>query len=232
MNVLVLHATKNTGGKRDATGAFMPESGRFAEQLKRLHPDAHVVRVGFDNTLLPRHRRAQVEKVIALGPAGDGAGHWDRVALFCHGTHRGLQTGHTLATLPRLVAALAPRLRGPNHAIITLYACSTADGKDTKAKGPGGDGGFADRLRDKLSVLGFLGHVDAHSTVGHTTINPFVRRFYLDGQAEGYGGDWIVAPGSPEWRTWVRRLADKNDTLRFDFPSMTLPEVDSALARG
>jgi len=225
MNVLVLHATKNTGGKKDATHVFVPEAARFAAHM--MAQGHEVMLHGFDNLLPPPRRRAEVEQVMNLGPARDGLGTWDVVAFFGHGTRRGIQTGHNVATLPRLLRALRPRLSG--RVVMPLYACSTAGGA-----GPGGDGGFADRLRDVLSEAGVTGHIDAHTVLGHSTANPYVRRFYLDGQGAGLGGDWVVAPGSPNWRPWVRQLHAERDepgagTLRFDFPFMTLPEVDAAL---
>ena len=97
---------------------------------------------------------------------------------------------------------------------------------DSPGDGPGGDGGFADALRDALSERGVTGHVDAHVTTGHTTRNPHVRRFYCDGAAAGTGGDWLVAPGSPKWRRWVTAL--KGD-MRFRFPWLTPAEIDAAL---
>src|SRR5690606_18287712 len=105
----------------------------------------------------------------------------------------------------------------PSHAIITLYACDAArdgdsDRRDDVAPGPGGDGGFADALRDALSADHHMhGHVDAHASLGHATKNPFVRRFWMDGESADIGGDWLISPGSPAWRTWVRRMANKTD---------------------
>jgi hypothetical protein len=147
----------------------------------------------------------------------------DHVALFCHGLARGIQTGHDLATVATLADAISASTAPPRHLVVTLYACDAAD---TRTGGPGGDGGFADALRDALSERGITGHVDAHVTTGHTTKNPYVRRFYCDGQAAGTGGDWLVAPGSPKWRAWVRAL--KGD-MRWRFPWLTPAEIDGAL---
>jgi len=53
-----------------------------------------------------------------------------------------------------------------------------------------------------------------------------VRRFWCDGEAAGTGGDWLVAPGSPKWRAWIRAL--KGD-MRWRFPWLTPAEIDAAL---
>lgn len=213
MRALILHPLHNTAGKRDATGAFIPEARAYANG--ELGSRADVVLAGFDNSASKLARRRQVEAAIR------NAGPIQHFALFGHGLARGLQTGHDLATVSTLADALAASCGPSRRLVVTLYACDAADGK-----GPGGDGGFADALRDALSERGVTGHVDAHVTTGHTTRNPYVRRFWCDGAAAGTGGDWLVAPGSPKWRKWVAAL--KGD-MRFRFPWLTPAEIDAAL---
>lgn len=139
------------------------------------------------------------------------------VAIFCHGWKSGLQCGATLANAGALGAAL--RERGADT--IILYACSAGRDADARhdddlASGPGGDGGFADQLRDASGVTVF-----AHVTDGHTTRNPHVRAFRA---GERVGGEWVVDPASPEWRAW--RLALRADpSLRFEFPFMTGAQI-------
>ena len=175
MRALILHPLHNSGTKRDATGAFIPEAKAYANVMGATHD---TVLAGFDNRASKLARRREVEAAIrATGPL-------QHVALFCHGLAKGLQTGHDLATVSTLAEALAASCGASRRLVVTLYACDAADGK-----GPGGDGGFADALRDALSERGITGHVDAHVTTGHTTRNPYVRRFWCDGEGAGTGGD-------------------------------------------
>src|SRR5690606_32555438 len=94
---------------------------------------------------------------------------------------------------------------------IPLYACSTAHG------GVAGNGGFADMLRDALAreLPGVV--IDGHTTKGHTTRNPHVRRFVAPA---GKGGQYIVAQMSPKWTAWKRRLRE-DESFRFAFPFMS-----------
>lgn len=217
MRALILHPLHNTGTKRDATGAFIPEARAYAKHLTDAYMDVVGVDVvGFDNRAPKLARRRQVEAAIRSATNGT-------VALFCHGLARGIQTGHDLAHVSTLAEALAASAGPSKRLVVTLYACDAAD---SPSNGPGGDGGFADALRDALSERGITGHVDAHVTTGHTTRNPYVRRFWCDGQAAGTGGDWLVAPGSPKWRAWVRAL---KGPMRFRFPWLTPAEIDAAL---
>ena len=214
MRALILHPLRNSGTKRDATGAFIPEARAYANVMSMTHD---TVLVGFDNSASKLARRRQVEASIrSTGPL-------QHFALFSHGLAKGLQTGHDLATVSTLAEALAASAGPSKRLVVTLYACDAAD---SPGDGPGGDGGFADALRDALAERGITGHVDAHVTTGHTTKNPYVRRFWCDGQAAGTGGDWLVAPGSPKWRAWIRAL--KGD-MRWRFPWLTPAEIDAAL---
>lgn len=200
MKVLALHATRNTS-KPDATGAFIPEATLFT----RMHGG---VCAGFDNKLDPARCRADVESKIAACVG------LDAIALFCHGHRDSMQTGHKLAHVNALADVIARA--SASRVVVALYACSTA--KEITI----GRGGFADALRDALSLRGKSGHVDAHTTAGHATRNPNVQRFDMGEDARETVGDWIVDPRSPEWRKWVREL--KGD-LRFQFPFMSTDEI-------
>lgn len=216
MRALIFHPMHNAHGKKDVTGAFKPEAHAFARYLRETHDASTAIHV-FDNSAAKGERRASVESAISVDK-------WDVVALFCHGLHTGLQTGHDIRT-PGSVEALADVLA--THAahgglILPLYACDTAE---ARRPAPGGDGGFADALRDALATRGVQGHIDAHTTTAHTTKNPHVRRFEMDG-GPGVGGDWLVAPRSPKWSAWRRAL--KGD-MRFRFPLMTREEIEASL---
>src|SRR5512139_2741428 len=222
LRVVALAPRYDSAGKHDATGAFIPEAHRFLS----LHGAEDKVRL-FDNTKPPSARRREVCEILEGLPAGS----YDLVAFFCHGYPRGLQTGHSIAELGELADDLARILRTGGS--VALYACSAGEDllkatADHLEEGPGGEGGFADSLRDALSRRGKVGgHVDAHVLVAHTTRNPYVRRFYTDGMEGGEGGDWLVAPRSPLWAMWRKALSGTE--LRFQFPTMSRAEVEAAL---
>lgn len=230
MTVLAIHPAHNSKGKRDATGAFIPEARAWAE-LHNGHLDApattHVAR--FDNHAAPAKRRRDVEAILR--------GHRDlnAVGFFCHGLTRSLQTGHALAHVESLADALTACTRP--GAVVALYACDAAD--TPRKDAPGGDGGFADALRDAL-VLRDAAHwrggwVDAHVTTGHATRNPYVRRFSCTLAVPSevplgiVGGEWLVTPGGPLWRSWARALRETD--LRLRFPLMQRVDIAEELVR-
>lgn len=172
----------------DYHGAFLPESERFIELYGI--PRANVVQV--DVSRAHPDRKAQVLEAIC---ARDQI---RALAFFCHGWIAGLQLGFRTETAPVLAAALKGRA-APDLAI-ALYACSTAGGVGTETA-PGGEGGFADRLRDTLVAVGLTGaHVDGHDRIGPTTTNPYVRRFV---GSTVLGGDWLVEPSVAVEKAWA-----------------------------
>lgn len=220
MTVLAIVPTSNSKGKKDVTGAFLPESRKWVE----LHGGT-IAR--FDNASAPAKRRADVEALLR-GQSGLSC-----VGFFCHGLSRSIQTGHAIGHVERLAAALTAATKP--GAVVALYACDTADTPSKNA--PGGDDGFADRLRDALLLTDAAhwhgGWVDAHVTTGHTTTNPFVRRFKCDPLPHEVplgivGGEWIVTPGELLWSTWRRALRETD--LRFRFPMMRAVDVRVELA--
>jgi len=153
------------------------------------------------------------------------------LAVFCHGWSSGLQLvpGVRVEAFARTLAAV---MTGP--IVVTLYACTTGSDTDPRtpetagSDAPGGDGGFADELRDALCAAGRTRcRVDAHTVLGHTSRNPYVRRFDGLGLADGgAGGGWIVRPGGRLWGAWARALAG---SLRWDFPTLELDGIRARL---
>lgn len=226
--IIAICPTTNSHGKKDVTGAFLPEAKRFV----KMH-GGHLLR--FDNTASKKKRREEVLDLIWGNPHN---GFLDHIAFFCHGYKTGIQTGHTQRTVQELAWTIAARSNPDVR--VTLYCCDTArdgdrDKTDDTLPGPGGDGGFADSLRDALCREGCAGGwIDGHTVTAHTTRAPYVRRFYTDGNPDGgVGGDWVVAPRSPEWKTWTRALWGKRKPtdIRLRFPRMTIGEVHNALKR-
>lgn len=213
MTILALAPRYNTGTKRDATGAFQPEARAFAA----LH-NGDVVLVDNKNLTSAGMRSDVLTAIRDHRPS--------HIAFFCHGWKTGIQFGFGMKHLDELAEAIRGCYQG-TCSIVTLYACSTGGGPGT-----GGDGGFADGLRDALCRQGDVDcFVDAHDRPGHTTRNPYVRRFEGMGSAVGgSGGYWIVSPGSTLWRPWVRALRDTD--LRFRFPTMDVEQIHAELAAG
>jgi hypothetical protein len=224
-NVLVFAPQYNTAGKKaDATGAFQPEAQAFA----RHHgvPKNQVVYV--DNTLSKREMRQTVLGVVAAFRQGASGGKPpDAVAFFCHGQGKRIQFGFDTTN----VADLAKAMTGIVAPRVALYACNTGKASDAEALAAfGGDGGFADALRDALCQAGATEcQVDAHTTAGHTTMNPNVRRFQgMGSPVGGVGGFYIVHPKQKNlWKKWRTVLRETN--LRFDFPFMSVAEIHKAL---
>ena len=201
MSVLTIAPTHNAKGKRDVTGAFLPEAKRFWTK----HGGELVQ---FDNHAHNATRRRQVHDAILRT--------YDlrTLAIFCHGWMDGIQTGHRRGNLDGLADCIDIACEH-NELDIILYCCSTAQG------GAGGDGGFADMLRDFVQARGVEGvRVWAHTTKGHTTRNPYLRLF--DASDRGHGGRWVVEPGSAEWPMWKRAMRGE---LRFTFWQYEAGEV-------
>jgi hypothetical protein len=222
MRLLCLVPDQNTPGKRDVSGAFFPEARAFARH-HGADPDEVVQR--FPSALPLPQRRAACVKAIQVSD------QLDVLAFFCHGWRDGLQAGFTRSNVLALARLIAMHANPDAH--VLLYACQTgrdgdAQESDDKLPGPGGDGGFADELRDACEVLGRRITVMGHTTAGGTTANPFARRF-----SPGYGGmggTWYVEPESALWRPWVRALRDPRSSLRYRFWSMTAQEIAEELA--
>lgn len=214
----------------DGFGAFGPESERF----RKLHRNSVVLEVDARKMLgtvpLPTRRkadqarRAEVANFITRLSGVASAPQW--LALFCHGWRTGVQLGFDRASAHELARALRAASPFTDSMTVTLYACSTARGDDST-----GEGGFADALRDALVVAGFFrARVDAHTTAGHATWNPYVLRFEGDGTASPpRGGEWIVSPTSPLWQRW--RTALRSTDLRLRFSLMSVDDVHAELNR-
>lgn len=236
MRALIVRPTGNRRGLHDYSGAFLPESRRCFDWFASRGWNVGYVEVGERDPIDPvlegiADLNAR-QLALGFGPALP----LDRLLIFCHGGARALYLGGLRVTrapgspFVRLVDAL--ERHGSAALSVTLYACSAGGGD-----GPGGDGCFADELRDRFVVqAGRSLRVDAHSTKGHTTRNPYVRRF--EGELAGVGGSWLVRPGSQLWPVWRRALrADLRrvhglDDLRWSFSEHDAWELHSGLKLG
>jgi len=220
-NILVIYSSKNVKGKKDATGAFIPEAKAFA----KLHGVPESNMLGIPCPGMPAKKRykqltdfLKTKKNIA----------W--IAMFGHGYSSGMQFGLKKGNLPQFVSVLKKSCT--KKVKLSLYACSTAStSKHTRQRNaPGTDNGYADQLRDHMLAHGFKGGwIDAHLTPGHTTHNPFIMRFYVEPPFEGgwdvKGGEWLVSPKSKLWKPWKKAVQNRKSMFRFQFSLMTEPEV-------
>jgi hypothetical protein len=121
---------------------------------------------------------------------------------------------------------------------VLLYCCSTASTiRALWGKSVGGDGGFADMLRDALCENGATHcRVMGHVTAGHATRNPYVR--FFDGAGSpvgGAGGTDVVRPSSKLWTAWREALNGQflaGSDFRFVFPTMEIGQIHEALITG
>lgn len=223
--VLAFAPRFNTPGKRDATGAFQLEGRAF---VRLSNKGSELVLI--DNRKgVPARRR----EVLAAIDARVGEG-FTSLAFFCHGLRSSIQLGFRSLLAPELAMAITKLTDGAEDVVVPLYCCSTAADHDGDALGaPGtGDHSFADKLRDALCTAGAPHcRVMAHSTLGHTTMNPMV--VFMDGMGSihgGVGGYAPVAPGSVHWPAWKRTLRLASSTLRLRMPYMTPEAIHAELS--
>lgn len=160
------------------------------------------------------------------------------LAIFDHGLASRLpRLGATIANAPILAAALARASTAPK---VELFTCLAGEDLTPGPHGPpGGDGGYADTLRDACVKSGATGvQVDAHGSSsqlahrardlgGHTTHNPFVRRFLGPERKGAVGGQWLVDPASAQWFGWVKWVSDGLGWR--EFPVMTAEQIEEQI---
>lgn len=217
MSGLVFCPAYDTPGKHDATGAFILDASAFSDA----HGFARPVR--FDNTQPLALRKKRALERIVKEPRGSVA----TFALFSHGWKDGVQLGFRSADARDLATALKQCCA--TDLTVCLYCCDTgrdddADSSDDKMPGLGGEGGFADALRNALTWAGFNASVYAHSSTGDTTRNPFVRVFRT---GEIGGARFLIEPASELWCEWRKALQDT--TLRLRYPFMTVEAIEKEL---
>lgn len=236
MSELIFACPHNTKGINVATGKPWRDGDEFLSEAQaywHLHgqADGSASLSLIDNRLAPSARFVrlvgQLESWSAVKPRRSA------FTFFCHGLKSGLQVGANLTNVARLAEAMSES--SAKDITVTLYACSAgadddADLQDEREPGPGGDGGFADQLRDQLFNYGVNARVLAHATKGHCTRNPYVREFM---PGEFNGGRWLVEPaqlgdpGSAMWQRWRRELQD--GAMRFMLPKLSREQIQGAI---
>jgi hypothetical protein len=215
---------QNTPGKFDTSGAFFPEARAFA-RFHGADPDTVIKRFPTHAPLDQRRATCTIAlRNLQTPPL------LDVVAFFCHGWKAGLQAGYMRQHALLLAQLLAQRAKLTAH--VLFFACDTARDDDTAgvddlSPGPGGDGGFADELRDACEAIGRQVTVMGHASAGHCSYNPYAR--YFAPGCQGKGGHWYVEPKSQHWQAWIRSLRDPRSTLRFRFWQMTPEDIADEL---
>lgn len=181
-------------------------SGAFKPEAMRYTESAGILHIMSLAQSRETQRQTIEENIARVQP--------DEVAFFCHGYALKLELGYDTSNVGRLADALA---KVGCHRV-ALYACSTG-GHRTK--------GFAARLRDAMCEAGLDPRIVAHETAGHTTMNPRKRLFTAPA---GSPGADIVERKSPLWSTWVKRLRDVGDPLRFSLLAHDAEAIRSGLA--
>lgn len=138
------------------------------------------------------------------------------------------QTGSSPVEGARENLAKEQRKTNPNQLRVNRYqnqinTWSHLDGH------PDGSEGFAFKLRDELVARLPNCLVDAHVTLGHSTRNPFVRRFKAP---VGSSGEMLVPIGHRLWNKWVNTLRnpfEERSTLVWKFSQMSKDEIHEYL---
>jgi hypothetical protein len=229
-NMIVVTPDRNIHST-DFKGAFEPESLTFMQVV----PGKHAL-IKFDASKSMQARQNELFQKLDVLKGQDFSG----IAFFCHGWHDGIQAGIRLRQIPEFVQLVCAATKngvdakGVLH--VPLYCCSTAAKGEVPeaASETGGDGGFADTLRDEFCRQSKPWvRVYGHTTAGHTTMNPQVRVFEGKGSPiGGNGGEVLVRqppPKNPLWPVWRDALAGK---APFDRGTMTQPAAWFAGTRG
>lgn len=220
-NTICFTGDRNTEGKNDFTGAFLPECNAF---MKTWGLKTHKrINLGNNNN----KRKEELFKELREFSKN---GKLENIIFFCHGLPKSVQFGLTNSNLKEF-AKLLRELIGQNSTDINiiLYCCSTGSSvAGTGSVNQNGDGGFADSLRDALCQEGFVDcRVMGHAESGHTTKNP-TKRFFdgLGSPFGGSGGQWIVAPKTTQFKKWRELL---QTDARFKVPFMSIAEIHKLL---
>lgn len=208
MKALVIAPEFDTPGRKDASGAFRPEARAF---IKTNALEAKVCLFESNRALFDRRGRPQ----RALQESSD----LGCVAFFCHGWKGGIQAGWSSAQAVHLADLI--RAAGLVDVTVCLYCCDTAQDSDPRTDdreyGPGGQGGFADLIAERLISTGWRGRLFGHATPGHTTMNPWVRVWSGPQNGLARRGFWVVDPTSAGWSAWRAALQGPG-TQRLTYP--------------
>ncbi|MFA6049650.1 MAG: hypothetical protein WC761_00365 [Candidatus Paceibacterota bacterium] len=216
--------------KADFTGAFLPEMRSFMK-LWGIDKAKNHLMVDLDAAEISKKR--SVYNFIERRATEEGKAP-TALVFSCHGFTNRIELGLRGATgakeFAKFLRAQHVKHGTPGQTALTviLYCCSTGGGA-----GEGGDGGFADKLRDSLCEEGFVDcRVVGSETAGHATMNS--RKRVFDGMGSpvgGTGGSWVVQPGTALFKKWQKAMTANSVKLpvakdfRFQFPFMSIASI-------
>jgi len=216
----------NTGTKKDATGAFIPEAKAFIRFFDMGSEQLYIIDNNKPAGAMKKAVFAALEKEVSEGTLHG-------VAFFCHGLKDRIQFGIRKSDIIEMCRIIAKNCR--DDVRVTFYCCDT--GRDDDAdrtddlKEFGGDNGFADTVRDVLCSLGKSNCVvDSHTSAAHTTMNADVRRFEGMGSPLGGIGGYYIVPREKRALFAKWRAALKTD-IRFQFPYWSTAEIHRVLMK-
>ena len=225
MNLLLLRPKKYAPG--DGYGNFGPEGNRLVKLAKSdFDYNTRIVEIDAQkmDATAPIAEKAAVtaqrrkDVIAAIHAANEDMGELGVLVFASHGWSRGMQLGFDVNTANQLAECVYQSCR--EDIKISLNECSTGSG------GIGGDGGFADVLRDKLCEAGAVDNVvDGHTSVGDAFKNPNLRRFTGDGHPHGAaGGAYLIAPTSPLFKYWVKLMRTNLRYVTWHFEAYALAQ--------
>lgn len=186
ITAFAIAAGQNTGGKNDATGAFLPAAQKFGGAYNC--PWRHFDNSGAGGVV----RKRFFDTIETACPGGTNL-----FAYFGHGIKGGLPSANVYGDdIDALLEVLRPKIVKP--LVVVLYACSA-----------GMPQGFSGKLRSKL---GDEVWVYAHMTVGHTFSNPDVSE-EASGNSPTFRT--LYGSGSPLRGPWAEALRYSDLWLRF-----------------
>jgi len=213
----------------DAT--YFQNSGRAFCRFHGYDPDesAHIIDNGapdIHNEGDHREQNPMMDDVLDIMDSLPSSPPIRVFAFICHGFNHGVQFGFSkrpnrTQKTNRLMDLIAEK--SAHDLIMPIYGCSTAEGPN------GGEGNFADYLRDNLINRGITHiQIDGHTIAGRAIECPYVRRFTGQGNA-GQGGEWIIEPQGQNvpaddralWLKWKELLLERHYNLKYRFPFMS-----------
>lgn len=170
-NQIVINRGNNSKGRKDATGAFIPEAKAMTRILRDLGRNVSRLEIltdGYrDRVDLTSFVLKKIDKIFETHEITKISG----VSLFCHGWRKGVEL------LPRGeqgAKKVARVLANREVKFFNLFACSA--GK------PHPKGNWAQWVTEECVRLGHSIQVFSHETPGHTTWNPNVNLYWSDGK--------------------------------------------------
>lgn len=213
MSHLIIYTSTNMKGRKDATGAFIPEAKRLQKHLLETNEFYDVTMAPIKTTgVSMAKRREQVEEVLKSDT-------FEHIYFLCHGYKNGIQFGYKWRWGAVKLANLVHNAGDLEPESVTFYCCSVAKDKENFAKWVFNEMSCLKWSNNKVQVFG-------HYTAGHTTMNPRIKIYKTGCNPFIWSNQGV--PGYNELIQGDKKQAQKNlqnpnHKLRFTIPF--LPDV-------